>query len=67
MKTFNPQSVLASSSDEFYDPFSEEARTSPSNRHIQFEPVPCPTDGVHLTPSARRLLNNQAPNFLRLS
>ncbi len=28
--------------------YSEEARTSPSNRHIQFEPAPCPIDGVHL-------------------
>ena len=48
MKTLNPQPVLASSSDEFYDPFSEEARTSPSKDHIQFESTTCPTDGVHL-------------------
>ena len=48
MKTLNPQPVLASSSDEFYDPFSEEVRSSTSKPHIQFEPVPCLIDGVHI-------------------
>ena len=48
MKTLNPQPVLASCSDELNFPFSQEARTSPSNDHIQFEPSPCPTNRVHL-------------------
>jgi hypothetical protein len=45
VNTPNPQSILASSSDELYNPFSEEARISPYNPHILFEPVPCPIDG----------------------
>jgi hypothetical protein len=46
MNTLNPQPILASSSDELYNPFSEEARISPYNPHILFEPVPCPIDGA---------------------
>ena len=47
MNALNPQPILASSSDELYNPFSEEARISPHNPHILFKPVPCPINGVH--------------------
>jgi hypothetical protein len=47
MNALNPQPILASSSDELYNPFSEEARISPYNPHILFEPDPCPINGVH--------------------
>ena len=49
MNALNPQPILASSSDELYNPFSEEARISPHNPHILFEPDPCPINGVHFT------------------
>jgi hypothetical protein len=47
MNTPNPQPILASSSDELYNPFSEEARISPHNPYILLEPVPCPINGGH--------------------
>src|SRR5690606_36328915 len=50
MNALNPQPILASSSDELYNPFSEEARISPYNPHILFKPDPCPINGVHFTP-----------------
>jgi hypothetical protein len=49
MNTPNPQPILASSSDELYNPFSEEARISPHNPYILLEPVPCPINGGHFS------------------
>jgi hypothetical protein len=65
MNTPNPQPILASSSDELYYPFSEEARISPHNPHILFEPVPCPIDGVHFRSSSRDPLAGYSRSVLR--
>jgi len=67
VKAPHPQPILASFSDELYDPFSEEARILPPKHHMQFDPALCPIDGVHLTrdrteDSARA--KKRSPDFL---
>lgn len=63
MSCSSPQPVLASCSDEFYDPFSKEARTSTEEPSSLFEPFTCPTNRVHLTHPKSNAVSVLSPNF----